>query len=681
MKSTTEPVSGTQGGHAEGQKISPSETQGTIVLAGKPNVGKSVLFGRLTGHYTSVSNYPGTTVDISHGVLFAEGRRFRVIDTPGMYSLVPMSEEERVAKDMLRETSARMIVQVADAKNLEQVLPLTMQLIDAGLPTVLVLNMMDEARSLGLRIDAEELQRRLGIPVLPATATTGEGVEELLALIGQCPEETTASETSLQTDHDQQPVIRYDGPIEEAIETLQHLLPRGNAFTSRTEAILLMKGDSAAFEHIEEEDPKTAEQVRELRNNLESEIGAKLPFALAVEERQRAAELARAVMQEHSPVRRFRDTLSNLTMRPATGLPLLLLVLYFGFYKFVGVFGAGTVVDFLEAHVFEEILNPFFTGIAEQTIPWPMLRQLFTGEYGILTMGLKYAVAIILPVVAFFFVIFSIIEDSGYLPRLAMLLDRVFKKVGLSGRAVIPMVLGLGCATMATMVTRTLGTKRERIIATLLLALAVPCSAQLGVMLALLSSTGAALWIWLTTVAVMFLVIGRAAAVLMPGKAPSFYMEIPPLRLPRIGNVLSKTYSRVIWYLKEIVPIFLIASALIWVGQITGLFQTLIALLSHPLRLMGLPAEAGTVFLFGFFRRDYGAAGLYELAADGLLSSAQITVAAVTLTLFLPCIAQFLMNIKERGIKTGLAISGIVLSISFGVGIALHQLFQLAEAL
>jgi ferrous iron transport protein B len=200
-------------------------------------------------------------------------------------------------------------------------------------------------------------------------------------------------------------------------------------------------------------------------------------------------------------------------------------------------------------------------------------------------------------------------------------------------------------------------------------------------MLAILSGTGAAIWIWLATVAILFLVVGRVASLLMPGRAPTFYMEIPPLRMPRLGNVLNKTYTRVFWYIREIVPIFLIASTLIWLGQITGVFGMLIQLLSHPLRLMGLPAEAGTVFLFGFFRRDYGAAGLYELAANGVLSSAQITIAAVALTLFLPCIAQFLINIKERGIKTGLAISGVVLGISFLAGVVLHQLYRIGGAL
>ena len=180
------------------------------------------------------------------------------------------------------------------------------------------------------------------------------------------------------------------------------------------------------------------------------------------------------------------EKLSRWAVRPLTGVPLLFIVLYYGLYQFVGVFGAGTMVDFLEKKVFEGYFNPWITGIVKDAIPWPILRELFVGEYGVITLGLRYAVGIIMPIVATFFLFFSVLEDSGYFPRLALLVDRLFKKIGLTGRAVIPMVLGFGCDTMATMVTRTLETVRERIIATLL-ALAIPCSAQLGVIMALLS--------------------------------------------------------------------------------------------------------------------------------------------------------------------------------------------------
>jgi ferrous iron transport protein B len=230
------------------------------------------------------------------------------------------------------------------------------------------------------------------------------------------------------------------------------------------------------------------------------------------------------------------------------------------------------------------------------------------------------------------------------------------------------MVLGFACDTMATMVTRTLETKRERVLATLLLALAIPCSAQLGVMLALLSAYPLALGVWIGSLAVTFVLVGAITAKLLPGEPPSFHMELPPLRLPRVGNVLMKTYTRMHWYFVEVLPLFLLASVLLWIGDLTGALPWTVARLTPVVGLLGLPAETAAIFLFGFFRRDYGAAGLFDLSQQGLLDVVQITTAAVTLTLFVPCVAQFLMMIKERGWKTALGMLAFITPFAFGMG-------------
>jgi ferrous iron transport protein B len=355
-------------------------------------------------------------------------------------------------------------------------------------------------------------------------------------------------------------------------------------------------------------------------------------------------------------------------MNPWTGVPLLLLVLYLGLYQFVGVFGAGTVVDFLEGTLFEETFTPWLVEQADQFVPWYWLHELLVGEYGIFTLAIRYAVALILPSVGTFFIAFSIIEDTGYFPRLAMLVDRIFKRIGLNGRAVIPMVLGFGCDTMATMVTRTLETVRERIIATVLLALAIPCSAQLGVILGLLSGTPGALAVWTASIVLIFLVVGFLAARVVPGERPMFYMEIPPLRLPQARNVLVKTLTRMQWYFLEIFPLFIIASVFLWAGKMTGALEKLVQGMEPIMRMLGLPAEAAAAFIFGFFRRDFGAAGLYDLQTGGLLTPVQLTVAAVTLTLFVPCVAQFLMMKKERGWRVSLAIFTFVTVLAFATG-------------
>jgi ferrous iron transport protein B len=359
-------------------------------------------------------------------------------------------------------------------------------------------------------------------------------------------------------------------------------------------------------------------------------------------------------------------------MNPVTGSLILLAVLYLGFYQFVGVLGAGTLVDFIEGTVFGEWINPWVANLAVSLIPFKVIQELFVGEYGIITLGFTYAFALILPIVGTFFIVFSIIEDSGYLPRLAMLIDRVFKGIGLSGRAVIPMVLGFGCDTMATIVTRTQETGRERVITTLLLALAIPCSAQLGVIFAILSGNGPALLIWAGVMALVLLLVGYLASKIIPGKRPSFYMELPPLRLPKPSNALIKTYTRLQWYFVEVLPIFILASILLWVGDLTGVLGFITRGLEPLVRLIGLPPETAAIFLYGFFRRDFGAAGLYDLHTSGVILGIPLLVAAVTLTLFVPCIAQFSVMLKERGIKTALAIALFIFPFAFLVGFILN---------
>jgi ferrous iron transport protein B len=258
-----------------------------------------------------------------------------------------------------------------------------------------------------------------------------------------------------------------------------------------------------------------------------------------------------------------------------------------------------------------------------------------------------------------------------------MLIDRVFKKIGLNGRAVIPLVLGFGCDTMATIVTRTLETRRERLLSTLLLSLAIPCSAQLGVMLGLMAGNPLLLAWWAGIVAGIFTLVGFLAARLMPGEKPIFYMELPPLRFPSLGNILVKTYTRMEWYFREVFPLFIAASVIIWIGKLTGLFDLAIEALAPAVDFLGLPDKAAEAFLFGFFRRDYGAAGLYDMRDT--LNGVQLLVAMVTMTLFVPCVAQFSVTVKERGWKTALAIAGFIFPFAFLVGGLLNWLLGLLK--
>lgn len=473
--------------------------------------------------------------------------------------------------------------------------------------------------------------------------------------------------------------IGYYDNLEVCLSRIEALLLSPDyKISKRALSLLILQEDKETLDTVRQKDKENAEKILNIIQEAKAKYAHPLSYIISLRRQEEASRIAAAAMSfKEAKKIGFREWLGKIMMNPLIGTPILLLALYYGLYKFVGGFGAGVLVDFLENKIFGGHINPFMTRFVTGAIPVKLLQDLLVGDYGIITLGVRYAFAIILPIVATFFFAFAVVEDSGYLPRLAMLVDQLFKRIGLSGRAVIPLVLGFGCSTMATMVTRTLPTKRERIIATLLLALAIPCSAQMGVILALLGSNPRGLAVWAGVVFLVFLLVGYLAAQIMPGELPSFYMEIPPLRLPQLSNILRKTLSRLKWYFLEILPLFVFASILIWLGQISGMFGFLIRLLKYPVSWIGLPPEVSVVFLFGFFRRDYGAAGLYDLKKAGVLSANQLTVSCITLTLFLPCIAQLIMNIKERGIRLGILMSVFILFFSFSVGYLVNLVLTL----
>lgn len=646
-------------------KKSETEVSGNgkkVALVGNPNVGKSVLFNALTGAYVTVSNYPGTSVEVSRGNAAISGQQWEVIDTPGMYSIHTITEEERVAREILLHESPDVVVHVLDARNLERMLAMTIQLIEAGLPVILVVNIMDEAERMGLNIDLKLLQQKLGIPVIGAATARKRGIDEIrMALI------------EYHCACDQQR-FEYSRLLEHDISEVACMMQGDYILSHRSLALLLLQQDEEITElarHREGDGyAPLAEKVREIAFDRRESFH----LDLSLERKDMVRRIMHGVFT--APEKRvvtLAERLSNLAVRPLTGVPMLMIVLYFGLYQFVGVFGAGTVVDFLEKQFFVEIFNPWISGTVTSLIPWVIIQELFVGEYGIITLGIRYAVGIILPIVATFFLFFSFLEDTGYFPRLALLVDRIFKLFGLTGRAVIPMVLGFGCDTMATMVTRTLESTRERVIATILLSLTIPCSAQLGVIMSLLSKFPGALAVWGGCLLLLFIIVGVLSAKILPGEAPMFYMELPPMRLPQFSNVITKTYTRMQWYFMEILPLFVLASVLLWLGKITGFFEKMVAAMTPVMASIGLPKETAVAFIFGFFRRDYGAAGLYELQTKGLMDARQLTVAAVTLTLFIPCIAQFLVMKNERGWKVAGSIGIFVSLLAFGSGYLLNK--------
>jgi ferrous iron transport protein B len=359
-------------------------------------------------------------------------------------------------------------------------------------------------------------------------------------------------------------------------------------------------------------------------------------------------------------------------------VPILLLVI-FGFYEFVGNFGAGFLVDFFEEIVFNTYLTPVMSKAVKSLIPFSFFQEMLIGPYGIFTMALTYAVAIILPITTTFFLAFGFLEDSGYLPRLAVVSDKVFRFLGLNGKAILPIILGLGCGTMATMSTRILETQREKIIATFLIALAIPCSAQLGVIFGMLGtlSLRATLW-WAGCILAVLALAGYLASRIVPGEKPDFFIELPPLRIPALGNIVMKTLSRIEWYIKEAVPLFILGTLILFLLSKIRVLEWL-ELVSAPLvvHFLGLPSKTTEAFLMGFLRRDYAAAGMFDLARQGMMNENQVIVSLVTLTLFVPCLAAFFMMAKERGLKTAVFMMALIIPFALFVGGLLNVILNL----
>ena len=640
-----------------------STSEGTIAMVGQPNVGKSVLFQRLTGQHVTVSNYPGTTIEVTRGRV-RDGKDTMLLDTPGLIAFPPHTEDEQVTERVLLAEPIRAILQVGDAKNLRRTLLLTLQLAEMGLPMALALNMMDEADARGVVLDHTLLSEYLNLIVIPTTAIHGQGINEL--------------KLAIQTSVCPQFRIQYSPEIEAVIAQISARIPKAT-ISSRSLALLWLSSDPVTENWLRDNlSLESFQELNTLRGVLQSSFTDPLQSVIQRTRLTYVDQIANAVLKDSGTGwRGFSTVLGRLTTHPIWGWAFLAVILL-GIYWFVGVFGAGYLVDLLETRLFGEMINPWIENSVNRIIPIPFVVDFLVGDFGLWTLGMTYALALILPIVTTFFLAFGVMEDSGYLPRLAALTNRLFQSLGLNGKAVLPMVLGLGCVTMATLTTRVLESKRERVLATLLLALAVPCSAQLGVVMGMLAGISlAATLIWGGVVFIVMLAIGWLAARLMPGERTKLLVELPPLRAPMFSNVVIKTLARLEWYLKEVVPLFLIGAAVMFILDRSGALNWLIQS-SEPLITgwLGLPAEASGAFIMGFIRRDFGATGFFVMESQGMLTATQVVVAMVVITLFVPCLASIMMIAKERGWKTAAGMLMLIIPLAFVVGGTLSRLLQ-----
>ena len=651
-----------------------------LVLVGNPNVGKSIFFNYLTGLYVEVSNYPGTTVEILKG----RYKNFIVYDTPGIYGLSSFNDEERIAKNIIMD--ADVILNVVDAVNLERDLFLTLQLIDSGKPVVVALNMMDEAEQKKIRINVERLSKLLGVPVIPTIAVEQVGFDEVV----------NAIEKACQGNRDKK--------LADKILDISRKLN-----ISEIEALLIVEGDT--------------ETIAKFGSRFDGEL-CKYDERekVYIERRNRANQIVAEVVSVDTTAGRISGLIGRLAMHPVFGLVFIAFVLYLA-YLIIGKLIAQDLVDFTENKIgvqiyeynvkklianyfpveisvnvinesdevvdsksftFEhglknspELLNEMQNFVRGKNVEYEFNFKnpalvIFFGEFGVLTMTVRYLLFLLLPLVVGFYLMLAVLEDSGYLPRLATFVDKLMNYIGLNGKAIIPTILGFGCVTMATITTRLLPTTRDKRIMTAILQITIPCSAQLAVITTLLMRAGfQATLIYIFVMFSVFVFVGVVLNKILPGGATPLLIDLPPMRIPRINNLIRKTQMRTLFFIKEAGMWFFIGAFAIGIMQVTGLLDKWIQLLS-PLTVnwLQLPAEASRAFIMGIVRRDFGAAGFYALD----LTPMQTVAGLVTITLFVPCIASLTVMLKERGLVEGLIIWGSSWVIAFTVGGIVSQI-------
>jgi len=624
-----------------------------IVLFGHPNVGKSVLFNQLTGLTAIVSNYPGTTVEVYEGEARVEGFRLRILDAPGAYSLLATNEAEDVARRLLLEGRPDLVVQVADATSLRRHLYLTLELMELGLPLILVLNQVDRAEKVGIKINEEELERVLGIPVVLTAAVEGRGIRELLKTIIDV----------LRSGRVPSPP-RLSPEIEESLAKLEdHLIdklsPELRRF-SRALASLVMLGDEG-FSHLTEGMPgEFVEHLEKLGRDL----------ALA------RAELASAICERVvvSGEKALKPSvIDRLLVRPAAGLIIASSIMLAVVWSMLAVIHE--IGHRLPSTLYYGLYEPIVRGSLDSALPDGLIKYVLIGDspgiyssLGLLTTGVFFVFFMILPCLFILYLVLGVLEDSGLLPRLAVPFDAPLRKMGACGEAMCPMVAGSGCSIVGMFATRILRTEKARFIASFIQWIGIPCMAEQVMIWLVLGSYGP------TYVALLYAVLlattiitGLVLNALLPGGEEPLIMEIPPWRRPQLKNVLKKTVVRLREFLLKGTPLVLMGVLVVNLLYYTGLIGTLAGFLGPVVSgLFNLPGHVAASLVIGVLRKDV-AVGVLRAVAPGMTALQMLTAVAVV-TLYFPCVGSLVVTLKELGPKRTLLMIVIMIIITIVVG-------------
>jgi len=571
-----------------------------ILLMGNPNVGKSVVFSRLTGVNVIQSNYPGTTVGFTKGHLKIGKNEMDIIDVPGTYSLSPSCKAEEVARDMFFDEKPDLIINVLDVTNLERNLYLTLQILEKNIPTVILLNMWDAAKRKGIHVNLEKLQEIIGLKVIPAVAVTGEGIKDLVNIIDEITLNKNIKLSKIPKMDDSEKWA-FIGEILSEVQKIEHRHPS------------------------------------------------------------------------------LLEKLEDASVKPFSGIIIAIIVLFITMQVIIGI--GEFLINYILDPLYYQYYGPFITSLVQNSIPTGLIHDILIGSgyeyetsFGLLTTGIYVIFAVVLPYILSFYFILGFLEDFGYLPRLAVLLDSIMHKLGLHGYATIPIILGFGCNVPAMLSTRILEGKREKFIATTLIAISIPCMAQTAVIIGLLGKYGIQYIILIYgTLLILFIVLGSILNFLLKGESPEIFFEIPPYRIPHMETLLKKTWMRVKGFLLEALPFVFLGILAINILYLIGVMGALSNLLSPIMsQMLGLPDQAIDALIMGFLRKDLATAMLAPLN----LSPNQLVVACTVLATSFPCIATFVVLIKEIGVKDMLKTVVLMLSVALITGTILNLILN-----
>lgn len=636
----------------------------TFALAGNANVGKSVIFNQLTESNQIIGNWPGKTVDRAEGTLSFEGYEVTVIDLPGIYSFSTFSMEEMVSRDYIALEKPDAVINVVDASVLERNLFFTLQLMEMQTPMVLCLNQIDVAKSKGMIIDKNKLEDALGIPVVFATATRGEGIYELVK-----------EAVKVATHKPKGKHLKYRKELEEKIEQLKEVIEAENLglqYPSRWLAIKLLEGDSEITKITSQKSKTVIEQTKLLAADLQNSCQEPCFSIIASERYALASQIAAASLQQSEIWTTFSDKLEWLTTHRVLG-----------YVTSIGVIAGLLLWTFFVGNALSGVISGLLSQIQPVnpalSVDQPLLSIIINGVWG----GLNAGLTLIIPFVIPFYLLLGVIEDSGILTRVAFMMDSAMHRIGLHGKALIPIILGYGCSVPAIHACKIMETRRERLLAAFAITFA-PCSARTLVlfgMVGLFVGVHWALLLYVVDVAIIF-ALGRVAMKVVPGKSTGLIMEMSSFRVPSTKVVLKQTWTRTKSIIYIVFPIYIVGSALVQALYVLNVLNPISDVLA-PLTVMwlGLPATAGILLILGTIRKEFVIVGAVALLGTSNLlsgfSPVQLVVMALVAMLYIPCISTMAIMGKELGWKATAVITVANIAVALLVGGLAFRLLSL----